>query len=289
MVTIDEKLVRELVSGQFPQWSDLPVAAVERQGWDNRTFRLGDELTVRLPSADVYVAAVEKEDRWLPELAPVLPCPVPVPVAVGAPANGYPFPWSVRRWLPGTPLDNAPEIDRTALAVDLAGFVTALWAAPADGGPLAGRHSFYRGCHPNAYADEVEAALEKWADAVDVAACRAIWADAGASEWTSAPVWFHGDIAVGNLLVSDLGRLGAVIDFGTSGVGDPACDLVVAWTYFRGDERQVFRAATGLGDDAWRRARAWGMWKSLITLGEGPEGAAERTLAELLADPVVSG
>lgn len=287
MVTIDENLVRELVAGQFPQWSDLPVTAVERQGWDNRTFRLGAELTVRLPSAEGYVAGVAKEDRWLPALAPVLPFPVPAPVAVGAPANGYPFPWSVRRWLPGTALDTGVAVDRTALATDLAGFVTALWAAPADGGPSAGTHSFYRGCHPNLYADEVEAALEKWAGSVDVAACRTIWAEAGGSEWKPAPVWFHGDIAAGNLLVSDHGRLCAVIDFGTSGVGDPACDLAVAWTYFRGAERQVFRAATGLDDDAWRRARAWVLWKSLITLGDGPDGAAERTLAEVLADPVV--
>jgi aminoglycoside phosphotransferase (APT) family kinase protein len=284
MVTIDEDLVRELVAGQFPQWRDLPVTAVARQGWDNRTFRLGDELTVRLPSGEGYVAAVEKEDRWLPELAPALPYPVPVPVAVGVPAQGYPVPWSVRRWLPGVPLDTGPEVDRTAFAEDLAGFLTALWAAPAGGGPAAGRHSFYRGCHPRVYADEVDAALEQWADTVDVATCRAIWADADASEWTAAPVWFHGDFAAGNLLVSG-GRLAAVIDFGTSGVGDPACDLVIAWAYLRGDdERQAFRAATGLDDDTWRRARAWVTWKCLITLGDG---AAERTLAEALADPVI--
>ncbi|NJQ02604.1 aminoglycoside phosphotransferase family protein [Streptomyces sp. PLAI1-29] len=285
-------LVRALIAGQFPHWSDLPVRPVERQGWDNRTFRLGDALAVRLPSAEGYVAAVEKEDRCLPLLRGQVPLPVPAPVAVGRPAAGYPFPWSVRRWLPGTTVEAAPDVDRTQLARDLGHFLTELRAAPARQGPAAGRHSFFRGCHPSAYGDEVERSLGLLRDVVDTAACRAVWAEALTSAWPLPPVWFHGDVAVGNLLTTG-GRLSAVIDFGTCGVGDPACDLVMAWTYFTGEERQVFREAAGLPDDTWRRARGWALWKALITVaarpGPDPDDVQTRALTQVLADPVVSG
>ncbi|GIG69395.1 aminoglycoside phosphotransferase family protein [Phytomonospora endophytica] len=285
--SIDEDLARALVAGQFPEWRDLPVRTVERQGWDNRTFRLGDELSVRLPSAEGYVAGVAKEDRWLPVLAGHLDMPVPAPVAVGKPAEGYPFPWSVRRWLPGaTVLDAAPE--RTALARDVGAFLVALREVPADGGPVAGRHSFFRGSHPSAYADEVQNALAVLD--VDSGACREIWHAAMTSVWTERPVWFHGDVAVGNLLATG-GRLSAVIDFGTCGVGDPACDLVMAWTHFEGGERAVFREAAGLDDDTWRRARGWALWKSLAVMAfdadAGLRADHTRVLTQVLADPVI--
>ena len=276
-------LVRALVDEQFPQWRDLPVTPVPRQGWDNRTFRLGDDLSVRLPSADGYVAGVEKENRWLPELAAHLPLPIPSAVAVGRPGAGYPFPWSVRRWLAGDTLQDAPDVDRLRLAGDLGAFLTALREAPARG-PAGGRHSFFRGCHPSAYGNEVEQALEELGDTVDAAACREVWGQALTSAWPTGPVWFHGDIAVGNLLVRE-GRLAAVIDFGTCGVGDPACDLVIAWNTLVGDERHAFREAVGLDRETWQRARGWALWKALIML-DGPDPAWRYVLSQVLADPV---
>ncbi|WP_436498920.1 aminoglycoside phosphotransferase family protein [Actinokineospora sp. HUAS TT18] len=284
---IDAELVRALIRDQFPQWAELPVEPVARQGWDNRTFRLGDELSVRLPSAEGYVAGVAKEDRYLPVLAEHLPLPVPAPVATGRPACGYPFPWSVRRWLPGDTLADATDIDRLGLAHDLGAFLTALRRIPTDQGPACGRHSFFRGCHPSAYSDEVEQAIGELGDAVDGAVCRAVWAEAMPSAWPSAPTWFHGDVAVGNLLAQH-GKLSAVIDFGTSGVGDPACDLVMAWTYFTGDERKVFQAAVDLPDDTWRRARGWALWKALVTMPgpSGPDPVRAQEVAEILADPM---
>ncbi|MFG2110096.1 phosphotransferase [Micromonospora chersina] len=122
---------------------------------------------------------------------------------------------------------------------------------------------------------------------VDTAACREVWARALTSAWQSAPVWFHGDVAAGNLLVAQ-GRLSAVIDFGTCGVGDPACDLVAEWTWFAGPERRLFRESAGLPDDAWRRARGWALWKALITLAADDRNEEQwRTLAAVLTDPVV--
>jgi aminoglycoside phosphotransferase (APT) family kinase protein len=96
---IDVSLVGQLVAAQFPQWADLSIRPVKFGGWDNRTFHLGEDMAVRLPSSAGYALQVEKEHRWLPRLAPLLPLPIPIPLAMGAPANGYPWHWSVYRWL----------------------------------------------------------------------------------------------------------------------------------------------------------------------------------------------
>lgn len=263
---IDAELVAGLIADQFPRWAALPVRPVEPQGVDNRTFRLGDELSVRLPSAEHYREQVAKEQHWLPRLAPQLPVPIPAPVAAGRPGRGYPWTWSVNRWLPGETALAAAAGGGVAFAHDAAGFLLALWAAGADGGPAPGTHNFRRGASVAVYAAETEAALAGLAGRIDDAAAREVWDAALAATWTGAPVWFHGDFAPGNLLVRD-GRLAAVIDFGTCGVGDPACDLVLAWTFLDGAAREAFRAAMRpAADDAmWARARGWALWKALIT------------------------
>ncbi len=287
-VDIDERLVADLVAEQFPRWAHLPVRAVARQGWDNRTFRLGDELSVRLPRAEAYAAAVQKESRALEFLDGRLPVAVPSVVALGEPGRGYPLPWSIRRWLDADTVDHATGIDRARLAADLGGLLRVLRSLRVHAGRAAGRHSFFRGSHPSVYSDEVHAALQRLDGTLDAELCRSVWLDATSSAWESSPVWFHGDVAVGNLLVSD-GRLSAMIDFGTCGVGDPACDLVMAWTYFDGDARDAFRDAVDLDAATWRRARGWALWKALVTLsdGSGPGGDdSRRVLHEVLTSPL---
>ncbi|SDT49428.1 aminoglycoside phosphotransferase family protein [Actinoplanes derwentensis] len=262
---IDAGLVKRLVEGQFPQWADLAVEPVEVDGWDNRTYRLGDRMTVRLPTAEGYVAAVDKETIWIPRLAPHLPVAVPPVLGRGAPAEGYPYPWSVRGWLPGVTADRAEIADVSAFAVEVAGFIRALQACDAVGGPTAGRHSWFRGCPPASYDAETRRCLEALSGRIDTGRAAEVWAAALEAGWDADPVWFHGDIAVGNLLVVD-GRLAAVIDFGTSGVGDPACDLVIAWTFFAGESRRAFRAAVAQDDGMWARARGWALWKAMLVL-----------------------
>ncbi|MEO3936843.1 aminoglycoside phosphotransferase family protein [Dermatophilaceae bacterium Soc4.6] len=262
---ISRETVRKLIRQQFPQWAELTVTPVPEQGNDNRTFRLGEELAVRLPSAEGYVAGVVKEDLCLPVMARHLTTGVPVPVATGVPSEQYPYPWSVRRWITGTTPDRDPDLDRVALAKELGVFLRELRAVPTGQGPAAGAHSFYRGTHPSVYGDQVQQALGQLANEVDVEACHAIWAEVVRTAWPSDPVWFHGDVALGNIL-TDGGRLVAVIDFGTCGVGDPACDLVIAWTMFTDAERGIFRDAAALPDDAWARGRGWALWKALVTL-----------------------
>jgi aminoglycoside phosphotransferase (APT) family kinase protein len=163
---IDARLARRLVDSQFPQWSDLPITAVEVDGWDNRSFRLGSELTVRLPSGDWYAQQVEKEQRWLPVLAPQLPLPIPTPVAKGAPDGGFPYPWSVYRWLNGELASRAPIADLDAFAAALAAFLNALGRVDATGGPEPGQHNFFRGGPLATYEGEALEAVEALGDEV---------------------------------------------------------------------------------------------------------------------------
>jgi aminoglycoside phosphotransferase (APT) family kinase protein len=246
-------------------------------------------MTVRLPTAPSYVPAVGKEHRWLPVLARSLPVPVPVPLARGAPGEGYPYSWSIRRWLDGRTASVDNVADLSAFATSVADFVLALQRIDATGGPPAGAHSFYRGASLAHYEEETRRALATLDGRIDTGRAAAVWAAARGATWHGPPVWFHGDIAVGNLLVRD-GKLAAVLDFGTSGVGDPACDLVIAWTLFSGDSRETFRGAVGQDPATWTRARGWALWKALITLAGDTDTNDERAavnhhvIDEILAD-----
>jgi aminoglycoside phosphotransferase (APT) family kinase protein len=285
---IDAALARRLVDAQFPQWSALPITGVEVDGWDNRTFRLGAELTVRLPTGAWYAKQVEKEQRWLPVLAPQLPLPIPAPVARGEPDAGFPYPWSVYRWLDGEPASDERLGDVSAFASALAGFLRALARIDATGGPVPGEHNFYRGGPLATYEREALDAVEALGGEIPRDAVLRAWEEAMSTTWDRDPVWVHGDVAVGNLLVRE-GRLAAVIDFGSSGVGDPACDTVIAWTFLSGDSREAFRAALGVDRDTWARGRGWALWKALITLvgalEQGQDTSRQRRdIAQALAD-----
>jgi aminoglycoside phosphotransferase (APT) family kinase protein len=289
---IDSTLVRRLIAAQFPQWAGLPVRPVVPGGWDNRTFRLGDHLTVRLPSGPGYAAQVHKEHRWLPVLAPHLPLPIPTPLAKGVPADDYPYHWSVYRWIDGQTASADRIDDLTEFAASLAGFLVVLQRIEPTGGPAAGPHSWFRGGPLQTYDAETRRAIEALdgripTDIIPTDMATAVWETALAAAWREAPVWFHGDVAVGNLLVED-GRLAAVIDFGCSGVGDPACDVTIAWTLLSGDSREVFRAVVGVDPATWARGRGWALWKALITLEPvaGDPGSAQAASARHVLDEI---
>jgi aminoglycoside phosphotransferase (APT) family kinase protein len=262
-VPITTDLVDSLIRSQFPQWSDRVLVPVEPGGWDNRTFRLGDDLLVRLPSRSIYAAQIAKEQRWLPVLAAKLPLPIPTPIAMGKPGNGYPWPWSVYRWLQGSSASSAQGIDMDSFARELAQFLRALQSIDPAGAPIAGEHNFFRGGSLGTYDPETRAAIATLSGRIDSSRATGIWEAALASEWQRQSVWVHGDVAASNLLVHN-GRLAAVIDFGSCAIGDPACDLTIAWTFFRGSARTTFRDAMALDEATWQRARAWALWKALI-------------------------
>jgi aminoglycoside phosphotransferase (APT) family kinase protein len=284
---VDVDLVRRLVARQFPRWAHLPVRPVATNGWDNQTFRLGDDMSVRLPTAAEYALAVEKEHRWLPVLAPQVPLRIPVPLAKGEPGEGFTFAWSVYEWIDGVAAGVDAAGDLTGLAESLAGFLVALRHADAAGGPGPGLHNWFRGGPLRLYDGQTRRAIEVLDGLVPGDAVTEVWRAALREPWQARPVWLHGDVAAGNLLVRD-GALAAVIDFGTCGVGDPACDLAIAWTLLSGASREVFRARVDVDPATWARGRGWALWKALITYAgaTGRDDAAavgaNRVIGEIL-------
>jgi aminoglycoside phosphotransferase (APT) family kinase protein len=286
---ITTALVFRLVAAQFPQWAHLPITPVGLEGNDNTTFRLGEDMAVRLPSAERYVAQVDKEHRWLPILATQLPLPIPLPLAKGAPAYDYPWPWSIYRWLEGDPasIDRISDLGR--FASELAEFLAALYRIDPSGGPAPGAHSFFRGGPLTTYDAETRAAIATLNNEIDTAAATEVWEAALAATWTGSPVWVHGDVSPSNLLVEH-GRLSAVIDFGCLAVGDPACDVTIAWTFFSGESRETFRAGLPLDGATWARGRGWALWKALIRLVHAQRRSTDeaernrRVIGEVIAE-----
>ncbi|WP_431944666.1 aminoglycoside phosphotransferase family protein [Micromonospora marina] len=290
-IPVDAAQVRRLVADQFPHLADLRVEPVANGGWDNWTFHLGPELLARLPSAEEYALAVEKEHRWLPALAARLPLPVPAPVARGEPGAGYPYPWSIYRWLDGETARPDRIAEPVRLALDLAGFLAALRNVDAAGGPQPGVHNWFRGGTLRTYDKKVEQALVALGGNVDAGLVREIWARAVGARWDGMDRWFHGDIAPGNLLLAH-GRLTAVIDFGTCGVGDPACDLAIAWTLLTAEGRAAFRERLAVDDATWARGRGWALWKTLSTYSrtfDDPEDAEESAEAQRILGEMFAG
>ncbi|MCK9548820.1 MAG: aminoglycoside phosphotransferase family protein [Sphaerochaeta sp.] len=267
MIDIDIDLAKTLIQAQFPGWADLPIRPVEESGNDNRTFRLGATMSIRLPSAERYAPQVEKECQWLPYLAANLHLPIPLPIAKGVPSDAYPWSWSVMQWLSGERASKGRIGDLNTFATALAGFLQQLHSIDIQDGPPAGAHNFHRGGLLSVYDGETRRAIEELGDTLDRSMLLKIWERALASSWNGAPVWVHGDMAAGNILVDTAGALSAIIDFGMLGVGDPACDLVMAWTFFDEESRGTFKAQLPLDEDTWDRGRGWALWKALITYG----------------------
>ena len=290
-VDTDEALVRRLLAEQFPQWADLSIEPVRPLGTDNANYRLGEDMLVRLPRRERTSRTLEKERRWLPRLAPHLPLAVPLPLAEGLPAEGYPFVWSVYTWLTGENATSERIGDLSQLATDLAQFIAAMQRIDPTGGPSPGEHNFFRG-EPLARRDaETRAAIASLDGEIDVYAVTAAWDEAlRAPEWQRSPVWIHGDLDSRNLLVED-GRLSAVIDFGSAGVGDPACDVMVAWKILSADTRDIFRTALSIDEATWARSRGWALSQALMALSyytletnAALVHEAQRWTAEVLAD-----
>lgn len=265
---ITVSLVTKLIAEQFPQWAHLPIKPVEVSGWDNRTFRFGETMLVRLPNAERYAAQVIKEQTWLPILRPHLSFQIPQPIAMGKPSVHYPWSWSIYKWIEGKSVNliTLQEInDLHLFARQCAQFLKELHKIDTTNGPIPGEHNFYRGGSLSAYDAETRSALSYLRDVIDSEKALKVWEKALSSTWSKAPVWVHGDFNVGNILVRD-GQLVAVIDFGGMSVGDPACDLVLAWTFLTQKSGKVFRSSLDLDLDTWMRARGWALWKALITL-----------------------
>jgi aminoglycoside phosphotransferase (APT) family kinase protein len=284
---VDEQLVRGLLQEQHPDLADLPLRQVVG-GWDNQQWRLGDDLAVRLPRTPRGPELLQKEYRWVPELAPRLPLPVPVPQRIGEPTEQFPHTWLVTTWVAGEPADRTPVSDERA-ADTLAAFLRALHEEAPAGAPVSpGRGAPLR---------TLELGFEETLASIEVDdAVRKIWAEAvAAPEWTGPPVWLHGDLHPANVVVAD-GTLAGVIDFGDLSHGDPATDLGAAWILLPDGAAERFFDAYAVADEAMiTRARGFAAGKALALISIGDAGdkglsggkptwgpAGRRTLERLL-------
>jgi aminoglycoside phosphotransferase (APT) family kinase protein len=282
---IDEALVRALLAEQFPDWAGLSLERVPSSGTDNALYRLGADMVVRLPRIDWATGDIEKDARWLEQLRPRLPVELPRLLATGVPGDSYPWTWGIYRWLEG---DN-PVVGAIArpfeLARDVGRFVAAVRRLDltdtrpgSRAGPLEAREA------------EVRRAIGEVAGEFDAAAVAAAWEEAlGAPAWDGPPIWTHGDLLRGNLLLRD-GVLFAVIDWSLLGVGDPACDTIAAWSVLPPETRDNFRAEAGFDDATWARGRGWALSVGLLQVPyyteTNPELAdnGRHMVREILAD-----
>lgn len=281
--------VQNLIKDQFPTWSNLAICPVEQSGWDNRTFHLGDGMVMRFPSAERYANQVEKDYHWLPIIGAAISYDIPSPIAIGKPDHGYPFKWSIFRWIDGTTADTVRNLDLGQFALDLSKFLLELQTLNTMAAPQPGSENFYRGDSPRVYHDEMINALEVFPVEFDREIYLEAWQILSQSTWNKPAVWIHGDLTPTNILVRE-GRFSAVIDFGQMAVGDPACDYSIAWQFLSKSARAIFKQSLAIDNATWDRAAAWALWKAsirvsgLVTSTPKQLSEAESTLSKIMDD-----
>jgi aminoglycoside phosphotransferase (APT) family kinase protein len=288
----DAELVREILRDQQPKWADGPITEISSTGTDHALYRLGDDAVARVPLRESATRPIDTEFRWLPWLAERLPAEVPRPLARLKPTPSFPYPWSVHSWIDGECATTAP-IDRALLAVDLARVLRTLQGLDTDGVPPAVEAYCWRGIPLRMRDGAMRDAIASSRRSIDLAAVTSAWETAlDTPEWTGPPVWVHGDVAAGNLIFRN-GRLVGVIDWACMAVGDPACDLVVAWELLDESSRETFRAELAIDDAAWERGRGWALSTAVSALAYYQDSnpfmanQACRKLRSLLGDDAV--
>ena len=290
-LTVTEGMVRELVADQFPEWAGLPITPVRSAGTVNAIFRIGDRLAGRFPLVSVRDADATRQ--WLVseaeaarELAAHTSFPVPEPVAIGDPGGGYPLPWSVQTWLPGSTANESDPSRSDAFAHDLARFIWELRAIDIRGRRFSGEG---RGGALDAHEEWIELCFERSEGLLDVLRLRQLWARFRELPRESDDTMAHGDLVPGNVLVEQ-GRLAAVLDVGGLGPADPALDLVGAWHMLDADRREILRRDLRCDDLEWERGKAWAFVQAIglvwyyLTSNPTMSRIGRRTLERISAD-----
>ncbi len=288
----DAELVRTILRNQQPQWAHGPITEISSTGTDHALYRLGDDAVARVPPGRSATRPIDTEFRWLPWLAERLPIEIPRPLARLEPTPLFPYQWSVHSWIDGECGTTAP-IDRAFLAVDLARVLQALQGLNPAGGPPSVEAYCWRGIPLQMQDASTREAIASSRRSIDVAAVTSAWETVlDTPEWTGPPVWIHGDVAAGNLIFRD-GRLAALIDWACMAVGDPACELVVAWELLDESSRETLRAELAIDDATWERGRGWALSTAVGALAYYEDSnpfmadQARRKLRSLLGEAAV--
>ncbi len=266
-VDIPIEVVKNLVKAQFPKYAQLTIEMIEFSGWDNATFRLGDDMIIRLPRGEAYALKVFKEQAVLKELGKHLSIAIPVPIAVGKPGKEYKWNWSIYRYLEGDSANSLSLSDETLenISLDLTKFLRELHQIDTKNAPMPGLHNHWGGEHISIYECGALKYFEQLRGIIDADKAILLWQKAVNTKWEKPLVWIHGDLSAGNFLIKD-GKLSAVIDFGGCACGDPARDLTIAYSFFKGRSRKIFKQELKLDEGTWLRAKAWALWKAAFEL-----------------------
>jgi aminoglycoside phosphotransferase (APT) family kinase protein len=283
-IHVDIALVKRLLVEQFPSLAKKKITAVRSTGTVNAIFRVGNDLCLRLPRLGEWADSIDQEWAWLPKLAPHISLSIPKPMARGNPTEWYPFSWAIYHWIQGSPYQDDLINDERQAAYDLANFILELRSIAMLGAPRGGRNPLLE------LDAATRSAIESSQGVIDTEAASLAWARSlEAPVWNGKPVWIHGDLLRPNLLVQG-GRLCAVIDFGGVGIGDPAADVIPAWSVFNQIGRETIRQALNVDEDTWCRARGYALHQALMIIpyypATNPEfvSMAKRTVDEILAD-----
>ena len=264
---ITTDLVKRLLDFQFPEYNNLQIKAVKKQGWDNRTFRLGKEKLIRLPSGEYYSEKIIKETKYLPKLAPHLTTKISKPLKLGKPSAIYPFNFAIYEWIEGTSANHLKFTDKELqmIAKDLSVFLNELHHINNLKGPSPGKHNGWGGGELNLFDKDTKIQIDKLRDIINKTKSLDLWEQAKSSKWNKKPVWIHGDFYFGNFLIQH-NKLTGVIDFGGMAKGDPAKDLAIAWTFLKNESREIFKNKIIYDSDTWIRAKGWVLWKATFEL-----------------------
>lgn len=277
------EIIQLIIHEQFPEYDNLFIKKISESGHDHHSYHLGDHLSLRFPSANEYSSQVIKEYNYCTILQKELAFPITIPIKLGKPTVYFPFHFTINKWIDGETVTLTNVINKKQFAYDLATFLIKLHKCDINNGPIPSKQNFHRGGSLAVYHDETMQAIENCID-FDQKRCLEIWMKGIRSMYTQKPVWVHGDLEIGNILVKN-GTLVAVIDFGNMAIGDPACDYVMAWTYFEQLSRKIFFDTLNLDEQTINRARSWAIWKALITLNDvNCKTNAQKTLKEILKE-----
>ncbi len=263
---ISTATVRGLVNEQFPVWRTLPVSEFPSQGTVNALFRIGQDYLARFPLQPAKAAEpaatrrlLEKEAAAARELVGRTRFRTPEPIALGEPGPGYPLPWSVQTWLPGTTATDEDPGASVPFARDLAEFIAGVRAIDTRGRRFTGTG---RGGGLRSHDAFMQTCLDRSEPLLDVPPLRRLWDGFRDLPREGDDVMSHRDLIPGNVLVSG-DRLAGVLDVGDSGPADPALDLVSAWHLLETGPRQVLREALRSGDLEWERGKAWAFQQAM--------------------------